>query len=168
MHYANNKQRNKEGVKAAELVKQSKMHSRIQRIFENAWFKPPLPLTKAYCICWSSSFLFHPRLPLTHPWSTTVTASLAISGSFLGSAKSLAAWTSMGLAFTEVKRTCWDIIQRHAGTKKVHFHVAFCDVLSISHCSCADLTTEDNRSLKCVKTSATILMSWAKLGLSAG
>lgn len=41
---------------------------------------------------------------LTHPCSMTVTRSLAASESFLGSAKSLVAWTSIGLACGGIKK----------------------------------------------------------------
>lgn len=64
------------------------------------WSKSLFHLNKGL-LCESKFFLYafsSTRLSLTHPWSMTVTRSLATSASFLGSAKSLVACTSIGLA----------------------------------------------------------------------
>lgn len=67
----------------------------------------------------SADFSFCPLLfvCLTHPWSTTVTMSLAASGSFLSSAKSRVAWTSAGLAYRKrrwllIGAEFWNIFRR--------------------------------------------------------
>lgn len=66
------------------------------------WFKSPSHLNKGP-LCQLKFFLYSPFIPptllsLTHLWSMTVTRSLGKRASFLGSANSLIACTSLGLA----------------------------------------------------------------------
>lgn len=82
------------------------MHSRTRQEWNVSlragWFKSPSHLNKGP-LCELKFFLYSSFVPpthlsLTHLWSMTVTRSLGKSVSFLGSANSLIACTSLGLA----------------------------------------------------------------------
>lgn len=142
------------------------MHSRTRQEWNVSlragWFKSPSHLNKGP-LCELKFFLYSSFVPpthlsLTHLWSMTVTRSLGKSVSFLGSANSLIACTSLGLA---------------CGGRQERIDVTCRKVRRLS----GIFMRQEQQSLlwfffkwkgqEKLQTSATIALSWAKLGLSA-